>query len=333
MQNINLTPKLLVSIVNYQTPELTIECLESINKAVKNKEDIQVSVVENFSQDDSKTILAQAIKERGWDLWATLYISDKNRGYAGGNNIALDPYIKKEQIPEYVLLLNPDSEVRENTIEDLISFMEAHPKAGIAGSRSEHLDKSTLSSAFRFPSAFTDFLGGCNFSPLEKLFLHKRINLPIQDKPHLTDWVSGASMMIRGEVIKENGGLDDNYFLYYEETDYCLEVKKLGWECWHVPSSVILHRVGQSTNVSGDHNAHRRLPGYYFFSRLYFFKKNYHPLYVLFANCSFLIGHSLGVIKNYILGKQHKNRPYYIRDFFYYTFIKGLKKEGIRKWQ
>jgi len=320
-------PKLLITIVNYCTSHFVIKCLCSLDDEIPKNGDIFVEVVDNHSQDNSEETLRKAIKDHHWESWVNLRISPQNKGFAEGSNFAIIPHLHSATPPDYVLLLNPDTEVRPGAIKNLITFMDAHPQVGIAGSRIENMDGTARYSAFRFPTATSEFLGGASFGLFNRLLSRWTVIQPIQSQPHSSDWVSGACMMIRREVFDTIGFMDDHYFLYYEETDFCLRAKRAGWECWYVPHSIVVHHVGQSSQVTGEHNSNRRLPHYWFFSRRYFFRTNYGIVYALWTDMIWLIGATFGIFKRLLRRKKGNNRPHLLRDFIYYTFFpRGLKQ-------
>ena len=119
-------------------------------------------------------------------------------------------------------------------------------------------------------------------------------------------------MMVRREVIDELGGMDEGYFLYYEETDFCLKVKRAGWSNWYVPSSRVVHLAGQSTGISNA-KGHQRLPKYWFESRRRYFTKNMGPGYAMAADVALVLAWSAGRIK-LRLQRRDLGRPNFVAD-------------------
>ena len=138
---------------------------------------------------------------------------------------------------DYVLLLNPDTIVRPGAISALIKFMDAHPTVGIAGSRLEHPDGSPQPSAFRFPSVASEFEEGSRLGWISRLLASQCVAPPPPEEQSPAEWVAGASMIIRKAVFEAIGLLDERYFMYYEEVDFCRRAKDAGWPCWYVPQS------------------------------------------------------------------------------------------------
>ena len=161
--------RLLVVIVNYRTAQLTIDCLRSLAPQVPSLPPAQVVVTDNASGDDSTERLTRAVRENGWGNWCTVLPLLRNGGFAWGNNEAIRPALQSPDPPEYVLLLNPDTIVRDGAVAALLDFMSAHPNVGIAGSRLEEPDGRPQRSAFRFPGVMSELETGVRLSVVSKL--------------------------------------------------------------------------------------------------------------------------------------------------------------------
>jgi N-acetylglucosaminyl-diphospho-decaprenol L-rhamnosyltransferase len=132
------------------------------------------------------------------------------------------------------------------------------------------------------------------------------------DAPERIDWCSGASMMVRREVLECVGGFDERFFLYFEEVDLCLRIKAAGWEIWYVPDSRVMHVRGQSTGVTVLDQKPRRLPGYWFESRRRYFVKHHGPLYAGLADAAAVVSGSFGALKDKL--KRVPPTPHLLRD-------------------
>ncbi|MGC4031243.1 MAG: glycosyltransferase family 2 protein [Tepidisphaeraceae bacterium] len=215
--------KTLVVIVNYRTPQLTIDCLRSLAPEVAKLPGTRVTVTDNLSPDDSVAILSKAIADEDWADWCTFMPLPKNGGFAYGNNEAIRVALQSsDDKPDFVWLLNPDTIVLENALSELVNFLEQTPAAGIAGGRAENRDGSVRRSSFRFHSPLGELEGAVKFGPVTKILKSHVVAPGIPDKNENVGWVSGASMLVRREVFEKIGLLDDGYFMYFEETDFCL---------------------------------------------------------------------------------------------------------------
>jgi len=180
--------------------------------------------------------------------------------------------LASEDRVDYVMLLNPDTIVRQGAIKALVSFLENHPRAGIAGSLLENEAGGVECSAHRTHTPWSELDAGARLGLLSRLLHRYVVSEPPAGKAHRCDWVSGASMIVRREVIEQVGLMDDGYFLYFEEVDFCRRAQQAGWECWYVPDSRVMHLEGASTGIRA--TATRRA-GYWYDSRRRFFVKHY----------------------------------------------------------
>jgi N-acetylglucosaminyl-diphospho-decaprenol L-rhamnosyltransferase len=139
-------------------------------------------------------------------------------------------------------------------------------------------------------------------------------------EPERVDWVCGASVMIRPEVLAATGGMDENYFLYYEETDFCYRASRAGFETWYVPESRVMHIRGQSTTVTDLALEPKRLPLYWFESRRRFFAKTYGIGYAVLIDIAAVIGNCFGIVKRSVQGR-HAGVPFFVRDLIRHSVV------------
>jgi GT2 family glycosyltransferase len=309
-----------IVIVNYRTPELTVDCLRSLAHELRAEPGCRAIIVDNASGDGSVERIAAAICSEQWG-WAELLPLDCNGGFAAGNNAAIRPLLQGPDAPAYFLLLNPDTVVRPGALSALLDFMEAHPRAGIAGSRLELPDGTRQASAFRFHNLLSQFDYGFRLGWLSRRLEEFLAPMPIRDEPHRADWVSGASLIVRREVFERVGLLDEGYFLYFEETDFCLRARRAGWECWYVPASRVVHLEGQSTGVIARLRERKRMPRYWFESRRRFFRKNYGWVYGLLASAVLASGFAAWRVRRRLQRKPDTDPPCFLWDLVRYSFV------------
>ena len=315
---------LLVVIVNYRTPRLTIDCLPSLVSEIRSLPNTRVAIADNDSGDNSVSEIAAAIAAEGWSEWASFVPLDSNGGFAFGNNALIRPVLESTNPPPYFLLLNPDTVVRPGALKALVDFMDAHPEAGIAGSRLENPDGTPQESAFRFHNIFTELDFGWRLGPVSKLLKNKVAAPPISQEICQTDWVAGASMIVRREVFEKVGLIDEAYFMYCEEMDFCLQANKAGWSCWYVPESRVVHLVGQSSGVTDTKAVRKRMPQYWFDSRRRYFIKNYGFLYAALTDVCWASGFAAWRVRRAVQGKPDNDPPNYLQDFLLNSvFFKG----------
>ncbi len=261
-----------IVIVNYRTADLAIDCLRSLSVQVTDVKNIRVIVVDNNSGEGSVLSLTAAIEREGWTQWAAVMPLDRNGGFACGNNASIRVALVADDPADYVMLLNPDTVALPGAIKALVDFMDAHPHAGIAGSQLENADGSVECSAHAFPSPLGELDGAARLGVLSHLLRRYVTALPSRACAHPCDWVSGASMIIRRQVIEGIGLMDEKYFLYFEEVDFCRRAHQAGWQCWYVPESRVVHLEGASTGIRAPV---KRRAGYWYDSRRRFFVKHY----------------------------------------------------------
>ena len=273
------TVKLLVVIVNYNSADLAIDCLRSLEseRAAIGGAEMRVVVTDNRSTDDSVARLGAAIATNGWGQWVDPKPLPRNGGFAYGNNAAIAPVLESAEKPEYILLLNPDTVIRPGAVATLVDFMEQHSDVGIAGSRLEDPDGTPQRSAFRFHSIAGEFERGIRIGFVSRLLAGSMIAPPVGEADQQCDWVAGASMIVRPAVFEQIGLMDEKYFMYFEEVDFCRRAKDADWRCWYVPSSHVVHLVGAVSQISDSRKHRQRRPAYWFESRRRYFVKNHGP--------------------------------------------------------
>lgn len=305
--------KLAVVIVNYRTPSLTLDAVESVLPQLGPQD--RVYVVDADSRDDSVEKLTAALTNTSQIELMPLTV---NRGFAFGNNEAIRKALADDEPPEFLLLLNPDTVVRDGGIKALLDFMQTHPEVGLSGSRLENPDGSTQLAARRFHGLFSEFEEGISFGPVSKLLNRWHISEPENTAPHPTDWVPGAALMIRREVFEQIGLMDESFFLYFEEVDFCYRAKQAGFECWYVPQSRVVHFVGQSSGVTSARPGRR--PRYWFESRARFWMKHYGGVHKFFSDVAWAGGRLLFHARSLIQRKPNPYPPRLFQDFVRFNF-------------
>jgi N-acetylglucosaminyl-diphospho-decaprenol L-rhamnosyltransferase len=322
------TRQVTVIIVTYKTAQLAIDCLRSIN-AERHQPDLVITatVVDNSSEDYDA--IKQASDHNGWSDWVQLVCPPKNGGFAYGNNFGVR-LASEAQTPDYIHLLNPDTMLRKGAIASLVQFLEAHEEIGIAGSSFENLDGSDWPFAFRFPTILSEIEEGLQFGLTSKFLMPWVVARTMGKSPERVDWIPGASMMIRRSVFDAVGGLDEHYFLYFEETDFCFRANQHGFQTWYVPESRVMHIAGQSTKVTEREAKTRRLPPYWFESRRRFFVTSYGLSYAVLTDICAVIARSLGAIKRFCLRQRSGGVPHYLNDLLRYSALWPRNRRPLR---
>lgn len=238
---------LSIIIVNYNTKDLILDCIKSIEKE-GSELDIEVIIVDNNSSDGSK----EALKDFKTDKfkYATIF-NDSNMGYAKANNQGI-----KVAKSKYILLLNSDTLVHRGSLGRLVEFAQKTPDAGVVGSKLLNIDGSLQSSCYNFPTIKNAIL--------EYFFGRKGLFdkfAPKGKDPVTIDALVGAAFLITPEAKRKVGILDERYWAYFEDIDYCRQVWKAGLKVYYLPESVITHYHGASFKkaTSDDATRWRRL--------------------------------------------------------------------------
>lgn len=252
---------LSIVIVNYNAGHYLENCLKSIYAETKQVP-FDIWVVDNNSKDASASMI-----RRNYPL-INLIENMENVGFARANNDAI-----RKCTGEYVLFLNPDTLILENAIEKTVKFLDENPQTGIAGCRVLNED-GTLQLACRrsipVPRvAFFRLTGLSRLFPNSKTMAKYNLTYLDPDKPNEVDAVSGAFLMTRREVINKIGPLDESFFMYGEDLDFCVRTKKAGWIVMYFPDAKIVHHKGECSRTNS------RKATFEFYRAMYLFHKKH----------------------------------------------------------
>jgi GT2 family glycosyltransferase len=237
-------PDISIIILSFNTKDLTLQCIKSVLDS-EPKSRYEIVIVDNGSTDGSASEFT-AIKDKN----IKVVLNNENTGFAKGNNVGI-----KIARGNYILLLNSDTKVKKSAIDKLLSFASKTQNAGVIGARLLNSDGSLQDSCFNFPTigrAIKQFWLKQG-RPLDKF-------LPPGDKPQTVDAVVGAAFLITPEAKKKVGYLDERYFMFYEDLDYCRKTWKAGLKVYYLPESLVVHSHGASgKKLAGNEDQWRRL--------------------------------------------------------------------------
>ena len=235
---------LAVIIISWNVRELLDRCLAALQGDLAHTAaQAQVWVVDNASSDGSETLVREKYP------WVRLETPGENLGFVRGNNLILNR-LRAEKLPDYVWLLNPDTEVQPGATQTLLDFFTAHPRAGLAGPKLLNPDGTLQQSAFRFPGLLQPLF---DLGLLPARFYQSRWNGRYalshyaKGRPFRVDHPLGAALMARSDALAQVGPLDEQFFMYCEEIDWAWRMRKAGWQSWLVPAAEVLHHGGAST--------------------------------------------------------------------------------------
>lgn len=312
-----------VIIVNYRTPDITIDSIDALADARVAFPELRVIVVDGGSGDGSAERIAASIAERGQCDWVTAMPLSLNGGFAYANNRALAVLATGSNPPEVVALINPDARVRPGALEAMAALLAREPNAGAVGARLEHEDGRLQASAFRFPSLRGEFCRGARTALVDRLLRQPPFRID-HDSACSVPWVTGAAVMFRTTALRTVGLFDEGFFLYFEETELMHRLRAAGWEIWHDPSARVVHLGGVATQIRDPETGMpkvQRLPQYWYQSRRRYFTLAGGARYAIAAGFAWLAGHLLWRIKRIVLGRPYDAPLRAIRDMVRYGLV------------
>ena len=278
-----------VVFVSYNTAEMTKKAIDLV-KASLYQLNIEIFVVDNASRDGSSALVAREFPE------VQLISNLTNVGFGRANNQVLPLYQGR-----YMLLLNTDAFVEQDTLQKTVDFMDSHPQTGILGVKLLGRDGVLQPSCRYFPTPWNLFL---TKTGLNRLFSNVRLVDDMtwnHDDVRECDWVPGCYYLIRREVIDQVGLFDPRYFLYYEEVDHCFAAKRAGWQVTYFPDTPVVHIGGESAKT--DHaisSVSRQVSALQIESELLYFRKNWGLFFVILHVILSIVAECILMVKQFI---------------------------------
>lgn len=271
---------LSIIVVNWNTKDLLSKCLQSIYDTTSNLA-FEIIVVDNASTDGSQAMIRQQFPQ------VCLIENDQNVGFARANNQALT--ISRGR---YFLLLNSDTIVLPYALEKMVQFADVHPEAGIIGCGLLNSDGSVQKSWASFPTFWSEMVGR-NF----------RVRRLVEEDPatYDVDWLGGACLLVRPEAVNEVGWLDESYFMYSEETDWCFRMRQQGWKVYYLPGAKIIHLGSGSASRASVAQLVRLYE-----SKIRFFHRHYGFRQAELLRCGLLAVNALGLARRALAWPLHR---------------------------
>ena len=289
-----------VVIVSYNTCRILDECIASIKK--ETTVSYEVIVVDNASRDDSCRMLREKYPE------VLLIENNENAGFARANNQGFAIARGK-----YFFMLNSDTVILDRAIDKLVDFMEKNLDAGICGPRNTGRDGEIQHNCDHFPSFWNSFCSYANLMnrfPNVKMFRRSRLQYWDYGDTRDVEKIMGCSLLIRAELYKLLGGLDNNYFMYFEEADLCFRTIRSGCRIVYVPSALIIHYGGESSQMQTKRSViSKTVYSYFLASQYYFYRKNYGLFPMLAIRCLDL-GYGLALLAKNMLRRDKPVREH-----------------------
>lgn len=280
----NPSCELCIVLLNYRTPNLTIDCLESL-VAQAGELGAEIVVVDNCSPDSSVEVISSWISKSLYSDHIHLVCSTKNGGFASGNNIGIE-YI----LAEYYLLLNSDTILREDSLKTMLSAIASDDSIGLLSPRLEWPDGTPQESCFRYHRPLGQILSSSNTGLFFRLFPKLEVAHRVTKKPADYEWTSFACVMIRRKVFLDIGLLDEKFFMYFEDVEFCWRACQSGWRVRNEPVARVVHLRGGSSPVKSNLIERKRQARYYYESRTRYFYLLFGRVGLLLANLCWTFG-------------------------------------------
>lgn len=298
-----------VIVVNYRTPDLAIACIDALRPERALVPGLRAILVEGGSGDGSAERLAAAVAGDGeWLHFMPLPI---NGGYAWANNQAILHAMQGQHAPAFVHLLNPDAAIEPGAVARLIEHLQRMPGCGAVGSQLIDPGGPYQVSAFRFPRLGSELARGAETPGLLKLTGTPDPVMAHSDVAIETDWVPGASVMIRTAALRETGLFDDGFFLYFEEVELMWRIRRAGWSIWLEPASRVRHVAGAATGVQADGSAlaAKPRPDYWYRAQRRVMVRILGPARARLSLAIWMAGRALGAVRERLQPARAMHRP------------------------
>jgi GT2 family glycosyltransferase len=264
---------LSIIILSYNTKDLTLACLHSLIRSITHSLTYEIIVVDNASVDGSQAAIATAFPQ------IKMILSPVNKGFAAANNLAMAVATGK-----YYLLLNSDTVVSENSLETMIAYLDHHPKIGALTPKVVLSSGAVDMACHRgMPTPWNAFT---YFSHLEKLFpkvpLFSGYHQSYKDMAvaHQIDATAATALMVRASMVQKIGRLDERFFLYGEDLDWCQRMTEANWQIWYFPTVSILHlKSASGKKKSGNSPVRQQSINYFYDTMKQFYEKHYSKKY------------------------------------------------------
>lgn len=302
--------KIAISIINYRTRDLTLNCVRSVLEDA-GALDVRIVVVDNASGDGSIEAIADWIDSQPPDCPVQLVRSPVNTGFSGGHNQGIAAVEA-----EHYLLLNSDAVLRPGFLHSILAAAKAHPEAGLIAPRIETGAGEVQVSQFRFHNPWSELERGAGAGPVSRLVRRHVVALPPPVDPAEVQWASFACILLRGTMVRALRPMDEGYFLYYEDAEYCLRARRAGWGIALAPEAVVVHFRGGSGPVKKNAKARKRLPAYYYSSRTRFLYQAHGRLGLTSANLAWHAGRFIALFRSLLGGRPHPAVAQEARDIW-----------------
>ena len=284
-------PRFTVSIINYRTGPMTLDCVRSVLADLAGH-DGEVVVVDNRSGDGSDQMIADWIAAQDPPVPVRLVRSPVNSGFSGGHNQGI-----RAAPADYYLILNSDALLRPGFFAALEAAIARHPRAGLIAPRLEGEDGVPQINCFRFAGPTSELIRGAQTGPVTKLLASRVVALGEAPPDAQIEWASFACILLDDRMVRQIGLMDEGYFLYFEDAEYCLRARRAGWRIVRAPDAVAVHFRGGSGPVKELAKARKRAPRYYYRARSRFLTQAHGRAGLIAANLAWHLGRGIAQLR------------------------------------
>jgi N-acetylglucosaminyl-diphospho-decaprenol L-rhamnosyltransferase len=284
-------------VLNYCTADLALQAAASAQADLDPSQDVVV-IVDNRSPDGSADRIEAALNERSWPN-VRLVRSPSNGGFAAGNNVGI-----RSVDAEAYLLLNSDTIMRPGATGALWDAAQSDEAIGVASPLLCWEDGEPQISCFRPLSPMSELIRGAQTSVVTKLLSNWDVPLGVQTRRVDVDWTSFAAVLIKRRVFETVGLLDEGFFMYFEDTDYCRLVREAGFRIVNEPAARVVHLRGKSSPVKEATRLKKRRPPYYYAARTRYFRRAFGPAGPWMANGLWTVGLAVAASRTLLQGKE-----------------------------
>jgi len=280
-----------ISIINYRTPDLTIQCVRSVLDD-ESGADCMVTIVDNASEDGSLEKLSEFTSSLTDTARVQLVASNTNTGFSGGHNQGVAACEAT-----YHLVLNSDAILKPGFLSAMLEAAERSSDCGLFAPRIDYDDGTRQINCFRFPGALSELIRGAGTGPVTRLLRDHDVSLENPPDPDQIEWASFACILLRDKMLRAIGPMDEGYFLYFEDVEYCWRARQAGWRICLAPTARAVHFRGGSGPVKASQSARKRLPSYYYASRTRVLYQMHGRLGLTQANLMWLLGRGIAQLR------------------------------------
>jgi N-acetylglucosaminyl-diphospho-decaprenol L-rhamnosyltransferase len=299
-------PTVLTVILNWRTPDMTLRAVSAAETAMAGINGA-ITVVDNASGDGSFEKLTLGLADRPQ---IRVVQSGRNGGFGAGNNFGIRLGLPDGAVPDFIYILNSDAFPAPDAIRRMLDYLRDHPEVGFAGSHIHGPDGEDHITCFRFPTIASEFEGAARTGPISRRLAHRIVPLGVPSASGPVDWLAGASLMMRQEVLQKIGLFDETFFLYFEETDLCRRARLAGWTTHFVRESRVEHIGSVSTGMK----AWDRVPGYWLDSRWHYFRKEGGTWHAALATLAHVGGGLILRARRLLQPRIKADPPHFLRD-------------------